>query len=186
MAQPSYFAIISRSFLFRMRNVWDKSYWENQNTRFLFNKVPPPQKKNSCSLWDNVGKCGTARQVTVKNVMLRMRTSCWIPKSTNIHSEYVILFALPQQLWLHERTSFPLHVHRLSSCICNFQLSLVDSEIQSVTAVRTDQWTVDVSGKRERFNIWFCWQPGKWISHSVNRASWYTYVSKTNKMNTFS
>jgi hypothetical protein len=34
-----------------------------------------------------------------------MRIACWIPNATNTHSEYVILFAFQQQLWLHERTS---------------------------------------------------------------------------------
>ena len=32
-----------------------------------------------------------------------MRIACWIPKATNILSEYVIIFAIPLQLWLHER-----------------------------------------------------------------------------------
>jgi len=34
-----------------------------------------------------------------------MRVACWIPKSTNIHSEYAILTALPRQQWLQERAS---------------------------------------------------------------------------------
>jgi len=35
----------------------------------------------------------------------RMRIACWIPKSANRHSEYVILMAFPLRLWLHERVS---------------------------------------------------------------------------------
>jgi len=34
-----------------------------------------------------------------------MRIICWIPKSTNTHSEYVILIAPKHQQWLHERSS---------------------------------------------------------------------------------
>jgi len=34
-----------------------------------------------------------------------MRIACWIPKATNTHSEYVMFTAIPQQQWLHERTS---------------------------------------------------------------------------------
>ena len=34
-----------------------------------------------------------------------MRTACWIPKTTNTHSEYVIPIAFPLQQWLHERAS---------------------------------------------------------------------------------
>ena len=34
-----------------------------------------------------------------------VRFTCWIPKVTNIHSEYVILVAFPPQEWLQERAS---------------------------------------------------------------------------------
>jgi hypothetical protein len=36
---------------------------------------------------------------------LHMRTTCWIPKSTNTNSEYVILIAVPLKEWLDERAS---------------------------------------------------------------------------------
>ena len=32
----------------------------------------------------------------------RMRIVCWIPKSTNTHSGFVILTAFQQQQWLHD------------------------------------------------------------------------------------
>jgi hypothetical protein len=35
----------------------------------------------------------------------RNRIACWIPKGTNIHSEYVTLIAFPRQQWLRERAS---------------------------------------------------------------------------------
>jgi hypothetical protein len=35
----------------------------------------------------------------------RMRITCWKPKATHTHSEYVILIAFPQQQWLHESAS---------------------------------------------------------------------------------
>ena len=34
-----------------------------------------------------------------------IHVACWIPKATNTHTEYVILFALPLQQWLHEHAS---------------------------------------------------------------------------------
>jgi hypothetical protein len=37
--------------------------------------------------------------------ILRMGIAYWIPKATNTHSEYVILIAVLQQQWLHQRTS---------------------------------------------------------------------------------
>jgi hypothetical protein len=33
----------------------------------------------------------------------RTRIACWIPKTTNTHSQYVILIAFPLQQWLYER-----------------------------------------------------------------------------------
>ena len=34
-----------------------------------------------------------------------MRITCWITEATHTHSEYVILIAIPQQQWMHERAS---------------------------------------------------------------------------------
>jgi hypothetical protein len=34
-----------------------------------------------------------------------MRTARWVPEPTDIHSEYIILIAFPQQQWLHESAS---------------------------------------------------------------------------------
>jgi hypothetical protein len=34
-----------------------------------------------------------------------INTSCWIPKATNTHSEYVIFIAFPLLQWLHKCTS---------------------------------------------------------------------------------
>ena len=38
-------------------------------------------------------------------IIWRMRTTCWLPNATDIHSEYVIYFAFPVQQWLHESAS---------------------------------------------------------------------------------
>jgi len=35
--------------------------------------------------------------------VMRMRIACWIPKATDMHSEYVIITAFPLQQWLYER-----------------------------------------------------------------------------------
>jgi len=34
-----------------------------------------------------------------------MRIACWVPKATNIQSEYVIIIAFRLQQWLDERSS---------------------------------------------------------------------------------
>jgi hypothetical protein len=39
----------------------------------------------------NVEKYGTAGQTTDDNIIWRMRTACWITKTTDTHSEYTIL-----------------------------------------------------------------------------------------------
>jgi hypothetical protein len=40
---------------------------------------------------------GSARLATDENVLRCMRSACWITKTTNTQSEYVILIAFPRQ-----------------------------------------------------------------------------------------
>ena len=49
-------------------------------------------------MWKNSVQPGRPQMTT-----WRMRFACWIPKSTNTHSEYVTLNAFLLQQWLHER-----------------------------------------------------------------------------------
>jgi hypothetical protein len=35
----------------------------------------------------------------------RMRIACWVPKATNMDSQYVTLTAFPQQQWLYKGAS---------------------------------------------------------------------------------
>jgi hypothetical protein len=64
-----------------------------------------------------VQKYFTSGQAADYNITLRMRIACWISKATNAHLEYVILFAFPQQQWLHERASM-LRYSSLPSMFC--------------------------------------------------------------------
>jgi len=56
----------------------------------------------------------------------RMRIACWIPKATEIHSQYVILNASALQQWLHERASILRYTY-IAACfiimfiICFYQ-----------------------------------------------------------------
>jgi len=61
--------------------------------------------RESCRLWDNVGKYGWAKQASDKCIIGHMCVACWITKATDIHWEYVILTAFPRQQWLRERAS---------------------------------------------------------------------------------
>ena len=51
-------------------------------------------------MWKNIVELGRP-QMTI----WRIRISCWIPKSTDTHSEYAILIAFPLQQCWHERDS---------------------------------------------------------------------------------
>ena len=72
----------------------------------------------------------------------RMRITCWIPKATDTHSEYVIFIAFPLQQWLQERVSllrYTLHLHYINinfkkgtelifnNCPLEFQMNLSQS-----------------------------------------------------------
>jgi hypothetical protein len=53
--------------------------------------------QKSCPLLNNVDR----PQMT----KWRMRISCWIPKATNTHTEYIILIVFPLHQWLQESGS---------------------------------------------------------------------------------
>jgi hypothetical protein len=92
--------IIPRSVLLRMRNVSDKSCRENQH-KFLCSRA---LFRNSCRLWDNVKK-NIVQPDRPHMAVWRMCISCWVPKATNTHPEYVIFIAFPRQQLLHERNA---------------------------------------------------------------------------------
>jgi len=83
-----------------MRNVSDKCCRENQNTHFMFSnrflKIVSLMRKRG----KNILERGRP-QMTI----WRVRIACWIRKATNTQSQYVIIIALPQKQWLHERAS---------------------------------------------------------------------------------
>jgi len=71
-------------------------YRENQNTNFMYNF----SFSKLVRLCDNVEKYCRA-----DNITRRMRIAFWIPKSTNIHSQYVIFMDFPLKQLLHEHGS---------------------------------------------------------------------------------
>jgi len=81
-----------------MRNVSHKRCRENQNTRFIF--------KNSfvnCAVYETMWKT-SVEQGRPQMTIWCTHIACWMPKATNTHLEYVILFASLQR-WLHECAS---------------------------------------------------------------------------------
>jgi hypothetical protein len=81
------FLITSRSVLLRMRNVSGKSCRENQNTHFGSVTPPPPNRAVFEIMRENILEPDRTL-ITIRC----MRIACWIPKATDTHSEYVILF----------------------------------------------------------------------------------------------
>jgi len=87
-----------------MRNISEKKNCrENQNTHFMFSTFFFLSFFNSAVyeiMWKNIVEPGRP-QVTIQ----RMCITCWIPKATNTHSEYVFLIDFARQHCLHERAS---------------------------------------------------------------------------------
>jgi hypothetical protein len=88
--------IISRSVLLRMRNVSDRIWTEIPNMHFIFENIFFYKNRTVYQImWKNIAKSDRP-QMTI----WRMRISCWIPKTTNTHSEYVILITFQRKQWL--------------------------------------------------------------------------------------
>ena len=88
--------IISRSVLLRMRNVSDRIWTEIRNMHFIFeNTFYYKNRAVYQIMWKNIAKSDRP-QMTI----WRMRISCWIPNTTNTHSEYVILITFQRKQWL--------------------------------------------------------------------------------------
>ena len=94
--------IISRWILLRMRNVSDKSYRENPNTRFTFSNLFSFFRKSwlSVIMWKNMVEPGWPQ-----TKIWRMRIACWIIKAINTHPEYIIVIAFSLRQWLHKGAS---------------------------------------------------------------------------------
>jgi len=101
------FLIISRWIILILRKFSGRNFEENKNTPFI----------SSDRLWYDVEKYRRAGQATDDNIMLLMRTTCWIPKAENTHSEYVTFIAFPLQQWLQDRAS--LLRYTCSTCRVN-------------------------------------------------------------------
>ena len=95
------FFITFRSVLPRIINVPDKSSIENQNTYFMFSPPPPPENYAGYEIMRKNIVEPKRPQMAICHTCI----ACWIPKATDIHSEYVRLTAFPLQQWVHKRAS---------------------------------------------------------------------------------
>jgi hypothetical protein len=93
-----------RPILLRMKNISDNSYCENQNTHILFFYGTIYE-----IMWKNIA------ELDKPQMTWHMPIACWIPKATNTHSEYVILFAWPMQTMVAQMClNITLYIHCLS------------------------------------------------------------------------
>jgi hypothetical protein len=80
-----------------------------------------------CSLiLKNLAVCEIVLKNTVERgrqlmTIRRMRIASWISKITNTHSQYVILFTIPLQQWLHVRS--PVLRYTYITCLVKIQFS---------------------------------------------------------------
>jgi hypothetical protein len=90
------FPVISPSFHVIIRNVL---YKRCKHTHFMLGNF----FLKWCRLWDNVENVVEQGKSQVTTWCTRI--SCWMPRATNTHSEYVILIDFPLQQWFHESVS---------------------------------------------------------------------------------
>jgi hypothetical protein len=82
-----------------------------KNTHFAFTCSNFFFFKN-CAVYDIVEKYGTTGEATDDNIIRCMCTSCWIPKTTDTHLEYLMVFiAFPLQQWQRERATMLRYTH---------------------------------------------------------------------------
>jgi hypothetical protein len=120
-----------------MRYVSDKSCRENQNTFCVQYRPPPPPPKIMPFM--RLKKYDTARQDADDNVVWRMCCPCSVTKTTDTHSEYVILTAFSPQQWLRERVSLLRYTY--SAYLLIYEETTVAGHV-----VRSDGFPMPVTG----------------------------------------
>ena len=118
-----------------MRTVSDRNCKDTQNKHCFFNNFPLPKNRavNEIML-RNIVEPGRS-QMTI----WRVRITCWIPKSKNTHSEYMILIPFLLQQWLHERPSMLRFT--CIACLINYKdvITLTKRDRHSVCSVKTTE-----------------------------------------------
>jgi hypothetical protein len=85
----------------------------------IFNNDPPPPPTltENRAVYEKLWK-SMVQPDRPQMTIWRMRFVCWIIKATYLHSEYVILIALPLQQSLYERSSMLRHTYVASLVAC--------------------------------------------------------------------
>ena len=117
-----HFLTISRSVLLRMRNISDKRCKDNQNTNFVCSFF---SRAVDSIMWKN-----TAQPDRLQMTIWRMRTACWIRRTTYIHLGFVVIIPFPLQQRLHER-SLKLRNTYIVCLVCNGICEKLNPQINS-------------------------------------------------------
>ena len=107
---------------------------KNQNTCLIQNFFP----RKLCPSRDNVRKYGRDGQVTDGKVKWCMHFACWINKEVSMHSEYVILIALPRQELLCESASV---LRRCNAYCLNCTSSVPNTDLFICLNIIPCNWT---------------------------------------------
>jgi hypothetical protein len=100
-----YFLVTSRSVLPRMKNISGKSCRDNQNTRFIFLFIFEDSAVYEI-MWNNAAQRGSPQMP-----IWRMRIACWITRTTNTQSGYVIFIVCLLQQCLSDGASILRHTY---------------------------------------------------------------------------
>ena len=100
--------------------------------------------------------------------MWRMRFSCWMPKDTDTHSEYVILIAFPLQQLLYKHTSLLFYMY--IACLAEMLFPMFEAFHKIEMCGKEPLTCSDIQ--------WVCgdtsgsWHfPERWIFHPLNRLN---------------
>ena len=124
-----------------MRNVSDKSSRENQNTHLMFSDLSSENRALYEITLKNIVERGRPQMT-----MWRMCIACWIPKSTDTHSQYVTHCFSTAAVVARTRLIVTLYLHYLSFKIFLFLVHcgvpLVMKQIPLFRVLTVLDWTI--------------------------------------------
>jgi hypothetical protein len=170
------FMTISRSILFRIRNVSDESCRENQNTSFIFNNLFSENRAVFEIMWKNM-----LEPDRPQTTMRRMRFACCVTKSVDTHSEYETLIVFSCQPRLRERAS--MLRYKYIACLVHIwpRHSLWKKIDRKLLEKYWSTFTFSVYWTLHKCEDTGCWKPLRNLSLSTDKPmerciSWKYYL----------
>ena len=107
--------------------------------------------RKSCRLWINWKNI--VEPVRPQMTIWRLRIACWIIKTADTCSEYVIFIAFPLQQWLHDRSS--MLRFKYIACLVSKWPQIQQSRWQCSVDARQTQDTVCEWVWKNNCQVWF-------------------------------